>query len=61
MQIVRQLPDPLRAAFRQANARPWLGVLGILSVSGLIVAIGFAMGLIYCEARRVTESSSSRG
>ena len=61
MEIVRQLQEPLRSAFRRANATPWRGVLGILSLSGLIFAIGVAAGLLYCEARRVIEFQQLAG
>jgi hypothetical protein len=62
MEIVRQLEEPLRSAFRAANRAPaWLGLLGILAVSGLLLGLGFAAGLLYCEYRRVTEFQQLAG
>jgi len=53
MELVRLLPPSVRSA--------WLGVFGIVAVSGALVGIGFAAGLVYCESRRVSEFQQLAG
>jgi len=53
MELVRLLPPSVRSA--------WLGVCGIVAVSGALVGIGFAAGLVYCESRRVAEFQQLAG
>lgn len=37
------------------RAKTWVGVLSILTIGAVLTLIGFALGITYCEYRRVSE------
>jgi hypothetical protein len=62
MEIVRQLQEPVRTMFRVANrARAGLGVGVILLVSGMLLTVGAALGVLYCQAGREREVQQLAG